>query len=138
MWALVAHTVVKSFTCGRIHHTILLGERPVFAHAIHLRDDEWQRLAESQSAVAFCPCTNLYLGSGLFDYARARSIGIRVGVGTDVGAGDSLSMPWTEARVQNARSLEDKLFALLMLGDDRLVRQTWVLGNAQKRTQSLD
>lgn len=69
----------------------LAGQRSVFAHCVHLSDGEWRDLAKAGSAIAFCPGSNLFLGSGLFDHARARQRGVRVGLGSDVGAGDSLS-----------------------------------------------
>jgi guanine deaminase len=48
------------------HHYRLTGERSVFAHGIHLADAEWRCLHETGSALAFCPTSNLFLGSGLF------------------------------------------------------------------------
>lgn len=53
------------------HHYRLTGERSVFAHGIHLADAEWQCLHETGSALAFCPTSNLFLGSGLFRYRPA-------------------------------------------------------------------
>ncbi len=70
----------------------LVGPRSVFAHGIHLDDGAMGRLASAGSAIAFCPTSNLFLGSGLFDLARADAAGIRVGIGTDVGAGTSFSI----------------------------------------------
>jgi len=70
----------------------LLGRRSVFAHCIHLEDDEWRRLGETQSNIAFCPTSNMFLGSGLFDLRRAAKENVEVGMGTDVGAGTSFSM----------------------------------------------
>ena len=52
-------------------HYQLLGERSVFAHGVHLCDEECARLAETGSAVAFCPTSNLFLGSGLFNLPMA-------------------------------------------------------------------
>ncbi len=72
------------------HHK-LIGPRAVFAHGVHLCDEECQRLAETGSAVAFCPTSNLFLGSGLFDLNKLEAHGVRVGLGTDVGAGTSFS-----------------------------------------------
>ncbi|MNF73510.1 Guanine deaminase [compost metagenome] len=72
-------------------HYQLIGPRAVFAHGVHLCDDECQRLAETGSAVAFCPTSNLFLGSGLFDLNKLEQHGVRVGLGTDVGAGTSFS-----------------------------------------------
>ncbi len=73
------------------HHK-LLGERSVFAHGVHLCDSECERLAETDSALAFCPTSNLFLGSGLFDLPKMESYQIKVGLGTDVGAGTSFSI----------------------------------------------
>ena len=72
-------------------HYKLIGARSVFAHGVHLCDDECKRLAETGSAVAFCPTSNLFLGSGLFDLNKLEEHGVRVGLGTDVGAGTSFS-----------------------------------------------
>ena len=72
------------------HHG-LLGPRSVFAHGVHLCDGECQRLAETGSAVAFCPTSNLFLGSGLFDLPKLERYKVKVGLGTDVGAGTSFS-----------------------------------------------
>ncbi|MFT7176480.1 MAG: guanine deaminase, partial [Halioglobus sp.] len=70
----------------------LLGRRSVFAHCIHLNDDEWDRLEETQSNIAFCPTSNLFLGSGLFNLKRAVEKNIGVGIGTDIGGGTSFSI----------------------------------------------
>lgn len=72
----------------------LVGEKSVFAHGVHLTDAEFQRLSETQAAIAFCPTSNLFLGSGLFDLEKAKSAEtpVKVGLGTDVGAGTSFSM----------------------------------------------
>jgi len=169
------------------HHG-LIGARSVFAHSVHLCDDECQRLGETGSAVAFCPTSNLFLGSGLFDLEKVEGFGVRVGLGTDVGAGTSFSQlqslneaykvmqlqgkkldpfkslylatlggaralylddrigslqpgkdadfvvldykatPLIEYRLSQARSLEERLFALMILGDDRAVKETYAAG----------
>lgn len=166
----------------------LATDRSVFAHAIHLSPDEWRRMGAHGSAVACCPTSNLFLGSGLFDLAAAEREHVCVGLGTDVGAGTSLSQlqtmneaykvlqlqrqsidafklfylatlggakalkmddkignfaPGKEAdfvvldpnatplmarRVAQSKSVADKLFALAMLGDDRAVAHTFVMG----------
>ena len=71
----------------------LVGKRAVFGHGIHLEEAEWQRLHEANAAVAHCPTSNEFLGSGLFrfDNAKKRLRPVRVGLGTDVGAGTCLS-----------------------------------------------
>jgi guanine deaminase len=70
----------------------LVGPGSVFAHCLHMEDRAMMRLAEAQAGIAFCPTSNLFLGSGLFNLPRADSYGIRVGIGTDVGAGTSFSV----------------------------------------------
>ena len=70
----------------------LLGPRSIFAHGIWLDDEDRVRLAAAGSQVAFCPSSNLFLGSGLFDWRAAREAGVAVSVASDVGGGTSLSM----------------------------------------------
>jgi guanine deaminase len=75
-------------------HYGLTGPRCIFGHAIHLQEAEWQHLSESGSAIAHCPTSNAFLGSGLFDFARAKDpkSPVRLGLASDVGAGTTLSM----------------------------------------------
>jgi guanine deaminase len=75
----------------------LLGPRSVFGHCIHLQESEVAALAESRSVAAFCPTSNLFLGSGLFNQARLRQAGVRIALATDVGGGTSYSMLRTAA-----------------------------------------
>lgn len=63
----------------------------VFAHAIHCSDDAYRRLAAGGGAIACCPTSNAFLGSGAFPLARARAAGVTIGVGSDVGAGPQFS-----------------------------------------------
>ncbi|MEO0488086.1 MAG: guanine deaminase [Cyanobacteria bacterium P01_A01_bin.123] len=72
----------------------LVKARSVFAHGVQLTDAEFQRLSEAQAAIAFCPTSNLFLGSGLFKLEQAKSTEhpVKVGLGTDVGAGTSFSI----------------------------------------------
>ncbi len=171
------------------HHG-LSGPRSIFAHGIHLAEPEWARLHETGTAIAHCPTSNLFLGSGLFDLGGAKDPRrpIEVGLGTDVGAGTSFSMlatmneaykvaalrgnhvravkafylatlgaaralgledrigtlaPGSEADIivldpdatpfmayRNARStsIEETMFLLTVMGDDRAVRATYVGG----------
>jgi guanine deaminase len=166
----------------------LLRERAVYAHCIHLDAADRDCMARTQTAAAVCPTSNLFLGSGLFDFAAARAAGMRMGLGTDVGGGTSFSLlrtaseaykvaqlsghglsPWRafylatlggaralalddrignfapgkEAdfvvlrldstpllarRLQAARTPAEMLFALMMLGDDREIAATYVMG----------
>jgi guanine deaminase len=73
-------------------HYGLLRKGAVFGHSIHLENSEWQRLQETQASIAFCPTSNLFLGSGLFDLAKAEKENIPVMLATDVGGGTSFSM----------------------------------------------
>ncbi|MES2262429.1 MAG: guanine deaminase [Pseudomonadota bacterium] len=66
-------------------------KRSVYAHGVHLTDAEFTSLAQTNSAIAFCPTSNLFLGSGLFDLQKAEQYHVNVGLGTDVGAGTSFS-----------------------------------------------
>ena len=70
----------------------LARERSLFAHCLHLDDADREQIAKRGAAIAFCPTSNLFLGSCLFDLRAASDRGIRVGVGTDVGGGTSLNM----------------------------------------------
>jgi len=75
-------------------HFGLTGERSLYGHGIHLTEAEWSRLAESGTAIAHCPTSNLFLGSGLFDIGAAKKPDrpVRLGLATDLGAGTSFSM----------------------------------------------
>ena len=169
----------------------LLGERSVYAHCIHLDEADRERMADSGAAMAFCPTSNLFLGSGLFDLRKAEQENTRVGIATDVGGGTSFSMlqtlneaykvsqmagqtlsplkafylvtlggakslyldekignfemgkeadfvvlnleatPLMQRRMAQSDSISDSLFALMMLGDDRSVIATHVMGQRQ-------
>ncbi|WP_051526488.1 guanine deaminase [Alkanindiges illinoisensis] len=170
------------------HHYGLTGERSVFAHGIHLCEDEWQCLSETQSSIAFCPTSNLFIGSGLFKLTEAWKHQVSVGMGTDVGGGTSFNIlqtlneaykvmqlqgyslsacealylatlgaahalklddklgnfaigkeadfvvldleatPLQRLRQQHSGTVDEKLFALIMLGDDRNIYCTYVNG----------
>ena len=70
----------------------LLGPKSLFGHCIHLSDREAGAMSESRSVAVFCPTSNLFLGSGLFDMAHLRAANVRVAVATDIGGGTSYSM----------------------------------------------
>jgi guanine deaminase len=70
----------------------LVGPRSVFAHDVHVTDGELSRLAAAGASVAHCPSSNAFLGSGMFPLQRHVESGVRVALGTDVGAGTGLSM----------------------------------------------
>jgi guanine deaminase len=169
-------------------HYDLLGDKTVLAHGIHLAEDELRIIAETRSVIAFCPTSNLFLGSGLFPYATVKQSAVRIALATDVGAGtsvcqlrtladaykvtqlqgtplsphegwylatlgtarslslddcigsfelgreaDFLVLDWDRVpllaeRIRRADCVEDVLFALMILGDDRCIASTYVGG----------
>ena len=175
----------------------LLRERAVYAHCIHLDDTDRHRMAETGSVAAVSPTSNLFLGSGFFDFAAADRCGLRYGLASDVGGGTSFSpfhtmhaaytvarqsigrpglslapehlwwqhtagaaqalslagsvgnlLPGCEAdfvlidpqatpllarRTVQAETLAEWLFALIVLGDDRLIAHTVVQGQVSPR-----
>ena len=173
-------------------HFGLVRPRSIYAHCIHLDDTDRARMATAGAAMSFCPTSNLFLGSGLFDWKRASEIGLRIGLATDVGGGTSYSMLATAAeaykalqlrgqqlsplqifhamtrgnavalglqdkigsfaigaecdavvldaratsamarRMETVSSLEEELFLLAMLGDDRAIVETYVMGKGMK------
>ena len=70
----------------------LVNERSIFGHCLHLNEREWQRLSDLNATIAFCPSSNLFLGSGLFDLDKAKKYGVGVALASDVGAGTSFNM----------------------------------------------
>ncbi|KFC61669.1 Guanine deaminase [Devosia sp. LC5] len=70
----------------------LLGPSTLLGHSIHLNHRETQVLAETQSVAVFCPTSNLFLGSGLFDRERLAKAGVRIGIATDIGGGTNYGM----------------------------------------------
>lgn len=169
-------------------HFGLAGNRSVFAHSIHLSEDEWQNISATDSRLSFCPSSNLFLGSGLFDLKKSKDLKVKVGLGSDIGAGTSFSLlqnlneaykiqqlqnqklnaeealylatlgganalgidqfvgnlrvgneadfvvldpastPLIETRTSKAKSIQDKLFAMIILGDDRSIESTYIFG----------
>lgn len=68
------------------HHDLITG-RSVLAHNVHATDHELAVMAECGAWVAHCPTSNAALGSGLFPLRRHLMHGVRVALGSDVGAG---------------------------------------------------
>ncbi len=85
----------------------LVTPRSVFAHCVHMDDRAMARMARSGAGAALCPTSNLFLGSGLFDLARLDAAGVRVGLGTDVGAGTSFSLLATMAEAYKVCQLRE-------------------------------
>ena len=69
-----------------------LGRKALFAHSIHLSDREVARMVETDSAVAHCPVSNMFIRSGVMPVARFLDEGLRVGLGTDVAGAPELSV----------------------------------------------
>lgn len=72
----------------------LAGPRAIYGHGIHLSEDERQRLFATGTALAHCPTSNAFLGSGRFDVGKAKRAKrpVKVGLATDIGAGTTFSM----------------------------------------------
>lgn len=75
-------------------HYGLLGRKALFGHSIHLSEREADALSDSGSVAVFCPTSNLFLGSGLFDWQRysKRAKPLRIAAASDVGGGTNYSM----------------------------------------------
>ncbi len=89
--------VAARFTSARDYLDVydrfgLVGSRSLFAHCIQMDDDAFARMGAKGAHAAFCPTSNLFLGSGLFDLDKAMAHGVGVGIGTDIGAGTSFSL----------------------------------------------
>jgi guanine deaminase len=166
----------------------LLRPRSMYAHCIWLDDEDRARMAATGAAVSMCATSNLFLGSGLFDFAAADRQAVALSLATDVGGGTSFSMlqtmnetykvarmggtylpalrmfymatlggarsmqlegtvgnftagaeadfivldpkatPLLERRTKRCDSLEELLFALALLGDDRTIAATYAAG----------
>ncbi|WP_395327922.1 guanine deaminase [Novosphingobium sp. BL-8H] len=86
----------------------LVTDRSVFAHGVHLSDRSCARLHESGAGIAVCPSSNLFLGSGFFDFGQADRHDLRLGLGTDVGAGTTFSLLHTQGIAYQAAQMKDE------------------------------
>ena len=166
----------------------LMRDRVIYAHCIHFDDEDRALMRSTGAAAAVCPTSNLFLGSGFFDFEGADRIGFKYGLASDVGGGTSFSpfhtmlaayyvgregqtkpgvslspqhlwwqhtagaaralglegtvgnlqpgceadfvvldpraMPLLARKVGQARNLDELLFGLIVLGDDRIVERT--------------
>ena len=103
----------------------LLGPKSLFGHAIHLSERETAAMAATGSIAVFCPTSNLFLGSGLYDKVGLREQGVRRAIATDVGGGTSYSM---------LRTLDEGYKVLALRGQklDPLKAFWWITrGNAE-------
>lgn len=103
----------------------LLGKRSVFGHSIYLSPREIKRVADTNSVIAHCPTSNEFLGSGFLDIEllKSQEKPIRIGIGSDVGAGTSFSPLQTLNEAYKIAQLQGqslsciKGFYLLTLGN---------------------
>ncbi|RNF31998.1 guanine deaminase [Massilia aurea] len=115
----------------------LMRPRALFGHCIWLDDEDFARMAATGSAAAVCPTSNLFLGSGLFDFERADSARALLSLGTDVGAGTSFSMLQTMneaykvARLKGSYLPALRMFYLATLGAARSMRLEDTIGSFQ-------
>lgn len=116
-------------------HYGLLREKAVYAHCIHLDEIDRQRMVDTGTTAAFCPTSNLFLGSGLFDLAGARACGMRVSMATDVGGGSSFSMLQTMGAAYQVSKLRGYTlspllaFYMMTLGNARALGLDQHIGN---------
>lgn len=113
-----------------------LGEKTILAHAIYLSDSEYARLAKTGTKIAHCPTSNFFLKSGFLPVSRVEKAGIAFGLGTDVGAGTSMSI-FTEMRHADYTQLEEtitptKAFYLATLGGARALSLETKIGSFEK------
>lgn len=73
-------------------HFGLVSDRTIFGHCIHTTDAELQLFKESNAIISWCPLSNNFLGSGLFNPERTFKYTTNVTLGTDWGGGNCLSM----------------------------------------------
>jgi guanine deaminase len=112
-----------------------LGKGSLMAHAIYLEEEEWKRIAETQTSIVHCPTSNLFLGSGLFNMQKCREYKIPLALGSDVGAGTGFSMLKTAAEaykvaaLQNIKFTARDAFYLLSLGGAKALNQDTYIGN---------
>jgi guanine deaminase len=89
-WVLRLHPHARSYL-DVYHRFGLLRERAVYAHCIYLDDTDRALLRDTGAAAAISPTSNLFLGSGFFDYAAAHRTRFLHGLASDVGGGTSFS-----------------------------------------------
>lgn len=112
----------------------LASPRLVLAHGVHLTDPEWQAVANQDLALAHCPDSNFFLGSGCMPLRRALDLGIRVGLGSDVGAGRTFSLRRVAASAYDASLIvgaavgPEELLWLATRGGAQALRQDDTIG----------
>ena len=116
-------------------HFGMLRPRSMYAHCIWLDDADRTRMSETQSAISICPTSNLFLGSGLFNFERADAAQVPLSLATDVGGGTSFSMLQTMneaykvARMGGTYLPALRMFYLATLGGARSMQLEGTIGN---------
>lgn len=127
---------------GIYEHYGLLGNKTLLGHSIHLEEREVGVMAETGSVAVFCPTSNLFLGSGLFDRDRLKASGVRMAVATDVGGGTSFSMLRTmdegykilQLREQRLNPFQS--FYMMTLGNARALSMEDKIGTLDEGTEA--
>ncbi len=113
-------------------------ERSIFAHCIHLSADEISRLSDHGGRIAFCPTSNLFLGSGFIPFEKLKAASIPISIASDVGGGTSLSMLTTLAEAYKVCQMQEyslhafEAFYMATLGNARAVHLDRYVGNFEK------
>lgn len=106
----------------------LLRDRATYAHCLHLDAQDRRHMATAGATAAFCPTSNLYLGSGLFDIDATDAAGLQFSLATDVGGGSSFSMLRTMSEAYKVAQMQGqhlsplRAFYLATLGGARCLR----------------
>ena len=112
----------------------ILGPKTLIGHCIHLNHRETRVLAETKSVAVFCPTSNLFLGSGLFDRERLMMAGVRIAIATDIGGGTSYSMLRTLdegykiSQLRGQRLTPFNSFYMMTLGNARALSLEGTIG----------
>jgi guanine deaminase len=113
----------------------MMRPRAMYAHCIWLDDHDRARMHETQSAAAICPTSNLFLGSGLFDFRKADAAKVPMSLATDVGGGTSFSMLRTMNEVYKVARMGGtslpalRMFYMATLGGARSMQLEGTIGN---------
>lgn len=97
----------------------LMRERAIYAHCIHFDDDDRALMRDTATAAAVCPTSNLFLGSGFFDFAGAERVPFAHGLASDVGGGTSFS-PFVTMRAAYFAGREGQTKPGICLSPERL------------------
>lgn len=104
-WVKELHSDVQSYAEAYNKYK-MFGERPtIMAHCVHNTDDEINLMKEKDIFVAHCPTSNFNLSSGIAPVRKFLDNGVKVGIGTDIAGGHTISMPETIVSVIHASKM---------------------------------